>query len=165
MGKKYYIGIDMGTDSVGWAVTDEEYRLIKARGQELWGSYLFDEAQGAQERRGYRTARRRTARIRQRVMLLQSLFQDEMAKKDPLFFLRLNNSALLKEDKDERLTTDSVLFADPGFGDKEYFSKYRTVYHLRAALIDGEIRDIRLLYLAVHHIIKNRGHFLFEEQL
>ena len=164
MGKKYYIGIDMGTDSVGWAVTDEEYRLIKARGQELWGSYLFDEAQGAQERRGYRTARRRTARVRQRIMLLQSLFQDEMAKKDPLFFLRLNNSALLKEDKDERLTTDSALFADPGFGDKEYFSKYRTVYHLRAALIDGEIKDIRLLYLAVHHIIKNRGHFLFEEQ-
>ena len=41
MDKKYYIGIDMGTDSVGWAVTDEEYNVIKLRNRDLWGSYLF----------------------------------------------------------------------------------------------------------------------------
>lgn len=35
MGKNYYIGIDMGTDSVGWAVTDEEYRLLKSKGRDL----------------------------------------------------------------------------------------------------------------------------------
>lgn len=35
---------------------------------------------------------------------------------------------------------------------------------MRAALLQGKITDIRLLYLAVHHIIKNRGHFLFEGQ-
>lgn len=164
MRKDYYCGIDIGTDSVGWAVTDEEYRLLKARGQDLWGSFLFDEAQGAAERRGWRTARRRTARRRRRILLLQSLFAEEMAKVDPLFFLRLNNSSLFLQDKDGKLRTADALFADDAFHDKDYFAAYPTVYHLRASLLEGEVKDIRLLYLALHHIIKNRGHFLFESQ-
>lgn len=163
MQKNYYIGLDIGTDSVGWAVTDEDYRLIRARG-DLWGSYLFDEAQGAADRRAFRIARRRTARTRQRILLLQSLFAEEVAKMDPLFFLRLNNSALFLSDKDRALKTADALFSDADFRDKTYFATYPTVYHLRAALLQGEIRDIRLLYLAIHHIIKNRGHFLFESQ-
>ncbi len=164
MQKDYYIGIDMGTDSLGWAVTDEEYELIKARGERLWGSYLFDEVKGAAKRRAFRSARRRLARRRQRLLLLQSLFAEEIAKKDPLFFLRLNNSAFFFEDKDGRLKTDDALFADTDLSDKQYFAAYPTVYHLRAALIGGVPKDIRLVYLAVHHIIKNRGHFLFEGQ-
>lgn len=164
MKKKYYVGIDMGTDSVGWAVTDFEYYLLKERGQALWGSYLFDEGEGAQDRRMHRTMRRRTARTKQRLLLLQDLFAKEIAKKDPLFFLRINNSSLFMKDKDGRLTTHDTLFADSGFTDKQYHTLYPTVYHLRAALLAGEIKDIRLLYLAVHHILKNRGHFLFESQ-
>lgn len=162
--KNYYVGIDMGTNSVGWAATDCEYHLLKARGQDLWGSYLFDEAEGAQKRRSFRTARRRTARTRQRLLLLQSLFQEEMAKKDPLFFIRLNNSPLVLKDKNESLKTSDSLFADQSFTDKNYFKKYPTIYHLRASLINDKVTDVRLLYLAVHHIIKNRGHFLFESQ-
>ena len=27
--KEYYLGLDMGTNSVGWAVTDENYQLIR----------------------------------------------------------------------------------------------------------------------------------------
>lgn len=34
---KYYLGLDMGTNSVGWAATDPEYRLLKAKGKDLWG--------------------------------------------------------------------------------------------------------------------------------
>ena len=29
MSKKYYLGLDIGTNSVGWAVTDENYNLCK----------------------------------------------------------------------------------------------------------------------------------------
>lgn len=164
MEKNYFIGLDMGTESVGWAVTDEDYNLLKARGHDMWGSYLFDEAQTAAGRRGFRTARRRLARVRQRINLLQSLFAEEMAKKDPLFFIRLNNSALWKEDKDGRIIGTSVLFNDDGYKDKDYFAQYPTIYHLRLALMKDQIDDIRLLYIAVHHIIKNRGNFLFEGQ-
>ncbi len=164
MDKKYYIGADIGTESVGWAVTDEDYNILKARGRELWGSYLFDKAESAAERRLYRNARRRTARVRRRLNLLQELFAEEISKVDPLFFIRLNNSSLFTEDKDGVLTSKDALFADEKFCDKDYFKKYPTIYHLRSGLIKGEVDDIRLFYLAVHHIIKYRGHFLFELQ-
>ena len=38
MGKNYYLGLDMGTSSVGWAVTDEKYRILRAKGKDLCGS-------------------------------------------------------------------------------------------------------------------------------
>lgn len=162
--KKYYIGLSVGTSFAGWAVTDKSYCLLKARSQPLWGSYLFDEAKSAKERRLHRSARRRRARTRQRLLLLQDLFAEEIAKKDPLFFLRLNNSSLFLSDKAYGLRSADSLFGDETFKDRDFFRKYPTVYHLRAALIRGEIEDVRFLYLGVHHILKKRGHFLFEVQ-
>lgn len=160
----YYIGLDIGTESVGWAVTDTQYHLIKAGGRELWGSYLFDEAKTAAERRTYRTARRRLARVRDRLKILQSLFADEISKVDDTFFLRLNDGKLLLEDKDGRITTKYILFGDKNFTDKDYFKRYPTIFHLRKHLIQNVPDDIRLLFIACHHILKNRGHFLFEGQ-
>ena len=92
MKQDYYIGLDMGTESVGWAVTDVDYNLIKKRGQDYWGVYLFDEAQTAQGRRAFRTNRRRLARVRHRLNLLQELFDSEISAKDFGFFYRLENS-------------------------------------------------------------------------
>ncbi len=160
----YYIGLDIGTDSIGWAATDMQYRLLKSHGKPLWGSYLFDEAKTSETRRMNRTARRRIARVRYRLDLLQSLFAQEMYKTDQTFFIRLNDSALLPEDKDARITTKYLLFGDKGYDDKKYFSQYPTIFHLRKSLMEKPANDIRLLYLACHHIIKNRGHFLFENQ-
>ena len=36
--EKYYLGLDMGTSSVGWAVTDDQYEIIKKHGKALWES-------------------------------------------------------------------------------------------------------------------------------
>ena len=33
MGKGYYVGLDMGTGSVGWAVTDESYQIFRRHGR------------------------------------------------------------------------------------------------------------------------------------
>ena len=33
--QKYYLGLDMGTSSVGWAVTDSDYRLIRKKGKDI----------------------------------------------------------------------------------------------------------------------------------
>lgn len=46
----YYLGLDMGTDSVGWAVTDMDYRIPKFKGNAMWGVRLFDESNTAEER-------------------------------------------------------------------------------------------------------------------
>ena len=49
--KEYFLGFDIGTGSVGWAVTDTDYNLIKLNRKNAWGSVLFDTANGAEERR------------------------------------------------------------------------------------------------------------------
>lgn len=166
--KNYYLGLDIGTNSIGWATTDEEYNLLKARGQDFWGTYLFDAAQTAEKRRMYRTARRRLARKRQRITLLQELFAPEIAKVDFTFFERLNNSKYALEDKSCGVRYDDNLFHDADYTDKDFHKDYPTIYHLRCDLLDqvksSKITDVRLLYLAVAHIIKHRGHFLFEGQ-
>ena len=44
---EYYLGLDMGSSSVGWAVTNEKYEILRAHGKTLWGVRLFDSAQTA----------------------------------------------------------------------------------------------------------------------
>lgn len=159
--KKFFIGLDMGTTSVGWAATDENYEVIKKNGKALWGIRLFDEAQTAEDRRMHRIARRRIERRSRRIDLLQELFAQEICKKDPGFYERLNESGLYEEDKTVHQTNS--LFNDVDFNDKAYYKKYPTIYHLRHALMmENHPFDVRLVYLAIHHILKHRGHFLFE---
>ena len=159
--KKYYIGLDIGTESVGWAVTDESYHLEKKNQKALWGVRLFDEAQKAEERRQHRIARRRLERRKGRLELLELLFQEEIAKVDPGFFQRMRESCFLEEDKRGAAGRFS-LFADPSYTDAQYHKEFPTIYHLREALLSrpGPF-DVRLVYLAVHHIVKYRGHFLY----
>lgn len=159
--KKIFIGLDMGTNSVGWTATDENYEVIKKNGKALWGIRLFDEAQTAEDRRMHRIARRRIERRSRRIDLLQELFAQEICKKDPGFYERLNESGLYAEDK--TVHQANSLFNDVDFNDKAYYKKYPTIYHLRHALMtENHPFDVRLVYLAIHHILKHRGHFLFE---
>lgn len=47
-----------------------------------------------------------------------------------------------------------------------YYKDFPTIYHLRKELIDSQKKaDLRLVYLALAHIIKYRGHFLIEGAL
>ncbi len=168
MGKKkfndYYIGLDIGTDSVGWAVTDTDYRVMKFNGKAMWGSRLFPEAETAADRRSHRIARRRLERRKQRLALLQDVFSEEIGKIDPGFFKRLQEGGLHQEDK--TIHQPYNLFSDSDFNDSHYHKKYPTIYHLRKELSESsQSHDIRLVYLAIHHIIKYRGHFLFGSDL
>lgn len=159
--RDYYIGLDIGTESVGYAVTNEEYKVLKFNGKSMWGIRLFDKANTAEVRRYFRGNSRRLRRRRWRIELLQDLFSEEIAKVDMGFFQRLNQSALYREDKtiDEKYS----LFNDNSYTDIDFYKEFKTIYHLRNELIKGEkVYDVRLVYLAIHHILKNRGHFLFE---
>lgn len=159
--KDYYVGLDVGTQSVGWAVTSPEYDVLKFQGKSMWGARLFDEAETAEGRRTARTSRRRLARRNQRLVLLEELFAKEITKKDPNFFMRLHESGLVQEDRSNADDMNS-LFNDPGFTDKDYAKKYPSVYHLRKDLIENpEEHDVRLVFLAIHHLMKLRGHFLY----
>lgn len=160
---KYYLGLDMGTNSVGWAVTDEDFNIVRKGGKSLWGVRLFDEASQAADRRAYRSNRRRLQRRKQRITLLQNLFSDEIGKVDPMFFRKLELSKYHFEDRQDYFKSKTILFSDEGFTDKEYFKQYPTIYHLRKALVEEDKKfDIRLIYLAIHHMIKYRGNFLMD---
>jgi CRISPR-associated endonuclease Csn1 len=158
---EYYLGLDIGTDSVGWAVTDKNYEILRFKGKAMWGVHLFDGGKTAEDRRMHRAARRRLERRKWRLNLLRGLFEEEIAKTDPLFFERLDESNFVSEDREHK--QHNSLFNDPSFNDKSLFEKYPTIYHLREDMMKtSEKPDIRLVYLACHHIVKYRGHFLYE---
>lgn len=161
--KKYNIGLDIGTTSVGWAVVETENQKILRKGNKpLWGIRLFEEASKAEVRRNFRSTRRRYDRRRQRISLLQEEFKEEINKVDSKFYIKLQESKYVTSDTINKTIkiTDS---------EKEKLKKYLkecpTIYHLREKLINNtEKEDIRLVYLAIHHIIKYRGNFLYNSK-
>lgn len=164
MKEVYNIGLDIGTSSVGYAMTDEKGRLLRFHKRPTYGSVLFEEAQTAKERRQKRSARRRLARRRKRIKLLQALVAPDVCAADPEFFLRMNESFLWSEDsKYEKLYAKlpKALFVDGTVS----VETLPTIYHIRNELVKSTKQaDIRYVYLAMHHIIKYRGHFLMEGQ-
>ncbi len=159
--KEYYIGLDIGTDSIGWAVTDKDYNILKFKGNAQWGIRLLEESKAAKERRVFRSARRRLERKKFRQQCLEMLFNEEISKVDVSFFQRLKDSNLRKEDKS--VSGKYSVFNDEEYTDVDYHKEYPTIYHLRKKLLESQDKvDVRLVYLAVSHIVKNRGHFLFD---
>ena len=159
--REYYIGLDIGTDSVGYAVTDNRYKLLKFKGEPMWGSHLFDAANQCAERRSFRSARRRLDRRQQRVQLVDEIFAPEVAKVDPHFYIRKQESALWAED---RTYTDEVnlYFNNSDYDEKAYYIDFPTIHHLICALMKENDRkfDIRLINIAVDWLVTHRGHFL-----
>ena len=163
-GNRYYLGLDMGTNSVGWAVTDENYQLRRAKGKDLWGSRLFDEAETSAQRRSFRCARRRIQRERARIATLMSYFADEIDKVDPGLYGRLEESKYHLEDRSENNRQKYALFADKDYTDQDYYKDYPTIFHLRKELIENNkgSYDVRLVFLALLNMFKHRGNFLNE---
>lgn len=166
MAQEYFLGLDLGTGSLGWAVTTMDYEIMRAHGKALWGVRLFESAKTAEERRTFRTGRRRLARRNWRIELLQEIFAEEIYKVDPGFYLRMKESRYTKEDKRDLEGNcpelPYALFVDTLYTDQEYHEQFPTIYHLREWLMNtNQVPDIRLVYLALHHMMKHRGHFLF----
>ena len=170
--KSYSIGLDIGTNSVGWAVITDDYKVpskkMKVLGntdkhfikKNLIGALLFDEGTTAEDRRLKRTARRRYTRRKNRLRYLQEIFSQEISKVDSSFFHRLDDSFLVPEDKRGSKYPIFATLAE----EKEYHKNFPTIYHLRKQLANSkEKADLRLIYLALAHMIKYRGHFLYEE--
>lgn len=161
MTKNYSIGLDIGTSSVGWAVIDpNNFKVMRKGNKYLWGIRLFEEADTAVTRRLARGIRRRYDRRRQRIALLQEEFRSEIEKADPIFYRKLKETFFHPKDienKTIKISKEEKQLI------KKYYQKYPTIYHLRKRLLeDDSICDIRLVYLAIHHIIKYRGNFLYE---
>lgn len=162
----YAISLDIGNGSCGWCAIEPNYRLLRLKGKNAIGVRLFDPAQTAAKRRGYRAARRRLSRRRWRLRLLNEIFAEEINKIDKNFFARQRYSWVHKDDENNR----ENWYGSSLFGDKkrdiQFHKDYPTVYHLREKLMnDDEKHDLREIYFAIHHILKYRGHFITEGKL
>lgn len=160
MKQRYSIGLDIGVGSVGWACITPDFKFLKYRGRHAIGTREFSSAQTAEERRLIRGMRRRYNRRVKRIQLLQEtiapLFQN-----DPTFFIRTSDDRKhfwRNSNEFERRTLSEVL---TGLGLNS--RHYPTIYHLRYALLTEKQQfDPKLIYLALHHLVKFRGHFLNE---
>lgn len=162
--KDYFIGVDIGTGSVGWAATDEDLNLIKIKKRNFWGARLFREGKTAEDRRIKRSTRRRYDRRRKRLELLQEIFKDEMNIVDNNFFDKLKSSWVHPQDSVNEKIGDFIFDKTQTDEKNEYYKKYPTIWHLRYELLTNtEKQDLRLIYLALHHIIKHRGNFLYHD--
>lgn len=165
----YYIGLDMGTGSVGWAVTDTSYHILRSKGKDMWGARMFDEASTAADRRTNRVNRRRRSREKARIAMLRELMSEEINKVDPGFYYRLDESKYHFDDKTGTNEGEKyAIFEKGSTGDKEYtdvdyYRQFPTIFHLRSELVhSNEPHDVRLLYLALLNMFNHRGHFLNE---
>ncbi|MDR2867276.1 MAG: hypothetical protein LBV55_01250, partial [Acholeplasmatales bacterium] len=160
--KDYIIGLDLGAGSVGWAVTDEDYTLLKKSGKHLWGVRLFDEAESAKGRRKFRRQRRSLNKRNWRLHLLRVELKEYVLAEDPDFYNKLKKSSDKREDSNK-----FTLFNDINYNDKDFYKEFPTIYHLRLALLN-EVKAkeflkrnlyYRFLFLVINDILKNRGHF------
>lgn len=162
----YAIALDIGNGSVGWVALTPDYRLVRAKGRELIGVRLFDPANTAENRRMFRTARRRYSRRRWRLGFLNAMFDASLAQVDPGFLSRRKYSWVHPEDKANAEHWGAGVLFDGREQDIQFYRDYPTIYHLRKALMEDDAQhDIREVYLAIHHIVKYRGNFLREGQL
>ena len=170
----YNIGLDIGTGSVGWCLTDNNGHLLKINRKgdngktyrnSAWGVRLFASADTAADCRIKRSTRRRYNRRRTRIIELRKIMSDMIMPIDPNFYARLDEAFLWNDDKSDKAKAPFLLFNDKELYDIKYYKKYPTIYHLRKYLLETkEKADPRFIYLALHHMMKYRGHFLYEGQ-
>ena len=170
----YNIGLDIGTGSVGWCLTDNNGHLLKINRKgdngktyrnSAWGVRLFASADTAADCRIKRSTRRRYNRRRARIIELRKIMSEMIMPVDPNFYARLDEAFLWNEDKSDKAKAPFLLFNDKELYDIKYYKKYPTIYHLRKYLLETkEKADPRFIYLALHHMMKYRGHFLYEGQ-
>lgn len=165
----YGISLDMGTNSIGWAVVwdsgEKADQIVVRKGQRLYGARLFDAAEDSQKYRSARSARRTLGKKIWRLNLLKGVLKDYVLKEDKDFFKNLHLT--------QTHQGSNILFREPNYQDKDYFDDFRTIYHLRKALSNPEQIEqfksrglyYRFLFLAAHDMLKNRGHFLIASDL
>ncbi len=166
---KYGISLDMGTNSIGWAVVwdsgDKMDQIVCRKGKRLYGARLFDAAEDSKKYRSARSARRTLGKKIWRLNLLKGVLKDYVLNEDKDFFKNLHLT--------QTHQGSNILFREPNYQDKDYFSEFPTIYHLRKALADPvKIEQFkerglyyRFLFLAAHDMLKNRGHFLIASDL
>ncbi|QIH76705.1 type II CRISPR RNA-guided endonuclease Cas9 [Macrococcoides canis] len=156
--KPYILSLDIGTASVGWSAFDKNFNILKYHDKDAIGVLTFESASTAAERRLQRGARRRYNRRIKRLGLLQEVLAPLV--KNPNFYKYENLSKWKNNNYDFQGKSLSEVLRFLGMDAKSY----PTIYHLQYALLTEKKKFApELIYIALYHLVKYRGHFLFDQ--
>ncbi|WBF53233.1 type II CRISPR RNA-guided endonuclease Cas9 [Macrococcoides canis] len=156
--KPYVLSLDIGTASVGWSAFDKNFNILKYHDKDAIGVLTFESASTAADRRLQRGARRRYNRRIKRLGLLQEVLAPLV--KNPNFYKYENLSKWKNNNHDFQGKSLSEVLRFLGMDAKSY----PTIYHLQYALLTEKKKFApELIYIALYHLVKYRGHFLFDQ--
>lgn len=153
----YILSLDIGTASIGYACMDLNFNILKYYDKDAIGVLTFEGADTAAERRGFRTSRRRKNRRIKRLGLLQEVLAPLV--KNPNFYQLLNLHKWKNSNEDFKNRSLSEVLRALGKNPKTY----PTIYHLQQAIQKHPETKFEpeLIFIALYHLVKYRGHFLF----
>lgn len=157
--KNYNLALTPSTSAVGHVEVDDDLNILEpVHHQKAIGVAKFGEGETAEARRLARSARRTTKRRANRINhYFNEIMKPEIDKVDPLMFDRIKQAGL--SPLDERKEFRTVIFDRPNVA-SYYHKQFPTIWHLQKYLmITDEKADIRLIYWALHSLLKHRGHF------
>lgn len=141
----YEIGLAIGRDAVGYAVIEKNGRLARFKGKSMWGISRTGMAE--------QIILCKSPSLDDSIETLRKLFSDRVAVLDPDFLFRVRSGAAAEDEFDG---ISSLM--GTSFDKKTYLKSCPTIYHLRRQLLNSQKRaDLRLVYLALHHILKHGG--------
>lgn len=154
----YILSLDIGTASVGYSAMDKNFNILKYHDKDAIGVLTFESANTAAERRLQRGARRRYNRRIKRLGLLQEVLAPLV--KNPNFYKYENLSRWKNNNHDFQGKSLSEVLRFLGMDGRVY----PTIYHLQYALLTEKKKFApELIYIALYHLVKYRGHFLFDQ--
>ncbi|GEP84191.1 CRISPR-associated protein, Csn1 family [Staphylococcus piscifermentans] len=153
----YILSLDIGTASIGYACMDLDFNILKYHDKDAIGVLTFEGADTAAERRGFRTSRRRKNRRIKRLGLLQEVLAPLV--KNPNFYQLLNLHKWKNSNEDFKHRSLSEVLKNLGKNPKTY----PTIYHLQQEIQNHPEKKFEpeLIFLSLYHLVKYRGHFLF----
>lgn len=153
----YILSLDIGTASIGYACMDLDFNILKYHDKDAIGVLTFEGADTAAERRGFRTSRRRKNRRIKRLGLLQEVLAPLV--KNSNFYQLLNLHKWKNSNEDFKHRSLSEVLKALGKNPKAY----PTIYHLQQDIQNHPEKKFEpeLIFLALYHLVKYRGHFLF----
>ena len=141
----YEIGLAVGQDAVGYAVIEKSGKLARFKGKSMWGISHTGIAE--------QVILCKSPALDDSIETLRKLFSDRLAVLDPDFLFRVRSGAAAEDEFDG---IPSLM--GQSFDKKTYLKSCPTIYHLRRQLLNSQkMADLRLVYLALHHILKHGG--------
>lgn len=155
---KYNLAIVPSPSSVGYVAVDDDLNLLQPiHHKTAIGVRKFSEANTAEDRRINRASFRRNNRKKSRIKHLNAILGDEIFKVDPLMLDRLAESGISSRDSRKQFST---IVLNRKSAEAMFHREFPTIWHLEKYLMEtDEKADIKLIYIALHALLKRRGHF------